>query len=164
MQFECHKHCPHSHNDKVPCSHSATNDAHTAILTKCHAVTISILQSAAHLHRIQPQVVGVEAQEDLAACPSAKELDNQVLVHKHAAPHLLNPERGGLPVVVKGANKTPGGLGMRLGSQLVFVLRIHCDHEKRPGKQQAPEGCKPAPGGPSMSRVGQSHIMQYTCH
>lgn len=42
-----------------------------------------------HLHGVQSQVVGVEAQEHLATCAPTQELDYKILVHKHAAPELL---------------------------------------------------------------------------
>jgi len=54
------------------------------------------------LHRTEPQVVGVQAEEDLATGPAAEELDHEVLVHKHAALYLVDAQRGGLLVLELG--------------------------------------------------------------
>ena len=51
----------------------------------------------------------VEAQENLPACPTPEELDHEVLVDKHAALDLVDPQDRGLPESREQGDKTTSG-------------------------------------------------------
>ena len=66
-----------------------------------------------YLHCVKPKIMRVEAKEHLPTGSTAEELDNQVLVDKHAAFDLIYPQDRRLPDGYRKCGKVSGGIVMQ---------------------------------------------------